>query len=498
MQRVVIENLGFGFSLPLFERASVEFLPGWTGVVGENGSGKTTLLRLIAGELAPSSGTVQVTPAGQVGWCRQQSHEQRPELEDFAREASKPARRWRGQLELEAAPLERFEQLSAGERKRWQLAWALSREPDVLLLDEPTNHLDAKARELIVRALQRFRGVGILVSHDRGLLEALTERTARLHRRSVELWSGPYGEARRQWQHERERTLDVKAALQRTQARLAQRADEQRRRASGAERDRSARRRMKDKNDHDARSILSKNKAEAAGRRLARDAAALESRRQRVQAELGSLHVDKQLGRELFAEHAPWPKPRVFHLAFEALHAGSRRLLGRTVLDIGRADKLWLAAPNGSGKTTLIGELASQNPRVFAEAVYLPQHLPARARGELAARLRALGTSERGRVLSFVAALGSDPDALLLSEAWSPGQTRKLTLALGLARQTPALVLDEPTNHFDLPSIERLERLLVAFPGCVLLVTHDEALAERVATRVVRIDAGELVEGDVP
>jgi ATPase subunit of ABC transporter with duplicated ATPase domains len=97
-------------------------------------------------------------------------------------------------------------------------------------------------------------------------------------------------------------------------------------------------------------------------------------------------------------------------------------------------------------------------------------------------------------VLSFVAALGSDPDALLRSPAWSPGQARKLALGLGLARHAPALVLDEPTNHFDLPSIERLERLLASFPGCVVLVTHDTGLASRVATRFLHIRSGELIE----
>jgi ATPase subunit of ABC transporter with duplicated ATPase domains len=97
-------------------------------------------------------------------------------------------------------------------------------------------------------------------------------------------------------------------------------------------------------------------------------------------------------------------------------------------------------------------------------------------------------------VLGFVAALGSDPDAVLRSNAWSPGQTRKVALALGLAAHAPALILDEPTNHFDLPSIERLERLLVAFPGCVLLITHDDALAARVATRRFSIESAELVE----
>jgi ATPase subunit of ABC transporter with duplicated ATPase domains len=231
-----------------------------------------------------------------------------------------------------------------------------------------------------------------------------------------------------------------------------------------------------------------------AGKRLARDAAALTARVQRIRAEVDTLRVEKELGGELFAGYVAWRKPIVLRLAFDELCAGSRRLLGKTVLDVARADKVVVSGPNGSGKTTLLGELARQNPEVFVESVHLPQSLVPTARRELEARLAGLERGARGRVLSFVAALGSDPEPLLRSRVWSPGQVRKLALALGLARHASALILDEPTNHFDLPSLERLERLLAAFPGCVVLVTHDAQLAAHVGTRHLSIQAGELIE----
>jgi ATPase subunit of ABC transporter with duplicated ATPase domains len=494
MTRVVCEDLSFGYSSPLFERVSCTFDAGFTGLVGANGAGKTTLLRLIAGDLTPSSGRVRRLPGGSLVWCRQESHDQLDELRAFADDVSKTARRWRALLGVDAAQLERFEQLSPGERKRWQLSLALSREPDVLLLDEPTNHLDRDAREIMIQALRRFTGTAIVVSHDRALLNALCVRTARLAGSTLELLPGNYAAAQAEWQALRQATLHAKAELRQTEARLQHRAEERRQRAESAERDRSASRRMRDKNDHDARGMLAKNRAEFAGKRLAREASALVSRVSRVREELGALHVEKELGRELFLDYVPWSKPVVLRVAFDSLVRGSRRLLGRTALDIARADKVALVAPNGSGKTSLIAELERQNPRVFERSVHLSQNLGPDAQPELAARLAALDRETRGRVLGFVAALGSEPEAVLRSGSWSPGQARKVALSLGLADHAPALILDEPTNHFDLPSIERLERLLANFPGCLVLVTHDEALAERVATRHFGIEQEQLVE----
>lgn len=498
MLRISFEDVTFGFNQPLFERLTASIEPGWTGLVAPNGAGKTTLLRLIVGELSPLYGRVRVVPPHGVVWCRQRSSDQFDELRRFASDTSGPAQRWRGRLGVQAAEIERFDQLSAGERKRWQLALALSSEPSVLLLDEPSNHLDAAGRSQLAAALRRFEGVGILVSHDRALLDAVTIRTARIAGRALDVCAGNYSAALREWEQLRTATANAREALKRERQRIHLRADAQRRRATAAELDRSSRRAMKDKNDHDARSILRKNQAELAGRRLARDAAALDSRVGRIDAEIASLRVDKQLGGDIFADYVPWPKPLVLRASFDALSAGDKPLLGRTSLDIARTDKIALEGPNGCGKSSLLSELRRQNPPVFAQSVYLSQTISSDVRAKLGRTLLELPAARRGRALNVVAALGSDPGAILASECWSPGETRKVALALGLVSSAPALILDEPTNHFDLPSIERLERLLEDFPGCVVLVTHDAVLAARVATRRLRFEAAELVESDAP
>ena len=108
--------------------------------------------------------------------------------------------------------------------------------------------------------------------------------------------------------------------------------------------------------------------------------------------------------------------------------------------------------------------------------------------------MRTLAPGARGRVLSLVAALGADPARLLATPEPSPGEARKLHLALGLGRHAWGLVLDEPTNHLDLPTVERLEAALAAYPGALLLVCHDAAFAARCTSGAWRIREGR-VEG---
>jgi ATPase subunit of ABC transporter with duplicated ATPase domains len=154
-----------------------------------------------------------------------------------------------------------------------------------------------------------------------------------------------------------------------------------------------------------------------------------------------------------------------------------------------------VTGPNGAGKSTLLAALLAAAALPDERVLWLPQDLSASEAGDDLARLRALPKAQRGRVLQLVDALGVDPDDLLRTAAPSPGEARKLRLALGLGQSAWLAELDEPENHLDLPSLERLEAALAAFPGALLLVSHDEALVDRVASVRWRVGGGRVATG---
>ncbi len=130
---------------------------------------------------------------------------------------------------------------------------------------------------------------------------------------------------------------------------------------------------------------------------------------------------------------------------------------------------------------------------VLANVCILPQELTADEGAALRGRFARSNDDARTRVLTLVAALGADPERILASQAPSPGEARKLKLAFGLGTQVWAMVLDEPTNHLDIPAIERLEDALAEYPGALLMVTHDDALARRCTATTWSIENGRVV-----
>jgi ATPase subunit of ABC transporter with duplicated ATPase domains len=492
---LVASRVSFAYSdaVPLIRELSLDLHPGWTGVVGANGAGKTTLLRLLAGELEPDEGRVQRRPASlRSRVCPQTVEVLEADILAFAAASEGGAQRLRGQLALDPLELERWSSLSPGERKRWQVGAALFDEPQLLILDEPTNHLDAAARGQLLAALAGFPGVGLVVSHDRTLLDALTTTTLRFERGGVRAWRGGYSAARAAWEEEEREQIEAYGRLQSEKRKLRRRLADARQKRAEAEAHMKRKMRRASIKDIDTRKRFSAKRRRSAEVSLGWEVHKLHGRLDRVEERAAVFDLAKARGRSLFVDWEPAPVATLLSLDTDRLRAGERDLVADVHVRVERGSRIHLCGDNGAGKTTLVQALLEAPHVPPSRILHLPQEQSADEGARLLAELRQAAEALQGRILAILAALGVDPEALLASASPSPGEARKIALAGGLARSAWLLVLDEPTNHLDLPSIERIEQALAAYPGALLVVTHDDAFAQRCTSTQWRLRAGRL------
>ncbi len=510
------------------------------GLIGPNGSGKSTLLGIIAGTRHPSTGTRSIVPGASVGVLPQgtldvatgtlraaldpaaggyfSAHD---ELDRATLGLSGPhgddpetLDRWEAaQARFDAAggyaladrldaTLDRFglpsdalerplAALSGGERTRAGLATLLAMRPDILLLDEPTNHLDIGGQQWLIDFLIDYQGAVVVVSHDRAFLEEAVTGIVAFEpgTTTVEVFAGGYSdyvETRRTrqatefetWKRQQEKIAGLQASI--------------------------------DQHERKARSIENETIDFHFRKRAAKIARAATVRRARLERMLESEDlVDKPRQQWGLALDFPEPVNRardVVSLDRVTVTREHREILSDISLHISYGERLAVIGENGAGKTTLLrvvsGEIEpDRGYRRIAPG--LRAGLLSQDQDTLDAD-RTVLESVRGHVQASESELRTELHRYLFGGdavhrrvadlSW--GERTRLMLAQIAIPGADLLLLDEPSNHLDLDAREEFEEALAAFPGAVLLVSHDRYAVWRVATRVVRVAGGTVHEVD--
>ena len=527
----------------LFSDLDLVVAPGdVVGLVGVNGAGKSTLLRTLAGELPADSGSITLSPpTATVGHLPQERERRegetvaaalarrtgvaaaqaaldaatddltagRPGADDAYGEALE---RWLalGGADLDerlgqvldevapgVAPDAPMPSLSGGQAARVGLAALLLSRYDVLLLDEPTNDLDLAGLEQLEAFVAGNRAGIVLVSHDREFLSRTVTRVVELDlaQQLVRVVDGGYEAYLAEREVARRHAREEYEEYAGTKAELEARARMQRNWLAKGVRDA-----VKKQKDPD-KFIKAHNRATAE-----KQGAKAKQTERRIER----LEVVEEPRKEWELRMTIAAAPRAGAVVATLRDAVVRRggfTLGPVDLQVDWGDRLVITGPNGSGKTTLLGALLGRVPLDSGSASLGP----AVRLGEVD-QARGLFVGERRLHDAFAAEVPDWPTAevrtllakfgltaehvLRPATSLSPGERTRAALALLQARGVNVLVLDEPTNHLDLPAIEQLESALAAYPGTLLLVTHDRRMLEAVATtRRTAVDDGRVTEG---
>ncbi|MGC8874291.1 MAG: ABC-F family ATP-binding cassette domain-containing protein [Chloroflexia bacterium] len=484
-------------------------------LVGINGAGKSTLLRILAGLEEPDEGEIVRARGLRTAYLTQevdlelrgplfaQARKAFPHIQALEEQlraleaamASSSAEEWTALAERYAALQARFETaggydyerriaetlqglgflpeqferptetLSGGERTRLALALTLLQQPDLLLLDEPTNHLDIQAIEWLERHLQQFPGGLVVISHDRRFLDQVATHTWDLDFGSLEEYPGNYSRflilkaerlARRQFEYEAQQEH-----ISREEAFI--------RRYGAGQRAREARGREKKL------------------ARLERVERPQEHRQLRFSFTAPSRGAEKVLATEGLAVGLPeHPRP----------------LFTCPDLEVRRGERIALVGPNGCGKTTflrtVLGEIPPYAGRILLGQGVVPGYFaqthswidPEQTVLQAVQEVCPIGEGRARHLLGRF--LFSGDEVYKRLGDLSGGERSRVALARLTLTAANFLLLDEPTNHLDIPAREALERVLADYPGTVLLVSHDRAVIDALATQVWVIADGRL------
>jgi len=474
---------------PLFQDISFAVNEGdRIGLIGPNGAGKSTLLAVLAGEIEPDAGEVSVRKRARVAYVKQISEYAE---EDTVRSVLEAA------LDRAGVPQNEHEQrlretlgragfaddgsdtsirmdapaatLSGGWRKRLAIAEAMVTQPDVLLLDEPTNHLDLEGIEWLEGALQSARFACVVVTHDRYFLENVASEVVELSR--------VYAEGVLRVRGTYSKFLEGRELYLEAQTKMAE----------------GLRNRVKTeiewlRRGPKARATKAKARIDNAHGLIGK-LAEVDSRMRTSTAGIEFAATDRQT-------------KRLIELEDVSIALGGREILGDVSFGLTNGMKLGLVGPNGSGKTTILrvmsGEIAVSAGTVKrANSLRIVYFSQMREIDPTLTLRRALAPDSDSviyqdrivHVASYAAKFLFSGDQLNQPvERLSGGERARVLIARLMLQPADVLMLDEPTNDLDIPTLEILEESLLEFKGALVLVTHDRYMLDRVSNIVLGLD----------
>ena len=436
------------------------------GIIGVNGTGKTTLLRVIAGEEEPDEGQVITQNGIRISWLPQTPEfPQHMTILDYVAEGKwqkdwsteSEARRMLNTLGI-TDQNSNMDNLSGGEKKRVALARMLLNPADILILDEPTNHLDGEMVTWLEDFLRNFRGTVIMVTHDRYFLDRVANRILEISHGKLYSYAGDYS-----------RFLELKA--QREEMELA--------------------------SDRKRRSVL-RMELEWAARGCRARSTKQRARLDRLEAlKAGKTPVKDQNVEMDSVETRMGKKTVEFHHVSKAIEG--RLLINDFDYIVLRDQRLGIIGPNGCGKSTLLkmveGLVAPDSGEIqIGETIrigYLAQNVP-----DMDGRQRVIDyirevaeyvPTKEGRITAsqMLERFLFDPAMQYTPvEKLSGGEKRRLYLLKVLMEAPNVLLLDEPSNDLDIPTLTILEDYLDSFAGIVIAVSHDRYFLDNIVDRI--------------
>ncbi len=465
---------------PLFVDLSLTLSDGdRMGVVGLNGCGKSTLLAMLSGEREPEAGVVRRGRGARVGSLPQLPVLPRGTVRSVVCDGL-DGQEWQGLAMLDRLGMAGVldtptDELSGGQKKRVALAALLAREWDALILDEPTNHLDLDAIAYLEEWLAAFSGGLLLVTHDRHVLDRVTNKILEIDRGAGYIHvpqSRTAGSGYAAYLAARTERETQAAATEQTRQNLARRELAWLRRGAKA------------------RSTKPKARVDAAKALIARGPQA-QAREGDIGLSMGSARLGSR-GVELESVSFSWPAPK------DTADQASQHVLERVTHSFEPGDRVGIVGANGVGKSTLLdliaGRLQPSHGAVRVGTTVKIGYYDQLGRNlDLTQRVRDAVAGEKGAP--------SIADGKLMRQFWfdddtqmapigtlSGGERRRLQLLLTLIEQPNVLLLDEPTNDLDLDTLRALEEFLDDWPGIVVVVSHDRVFLDRTVTEVLAID----------